>query len=1027
MLYHAWNIKPYVGQAFSLQREHMQPGYGLEGPANTTPSVCAVAVLSNDYMHLRPYQVNCSAEYYSRIICEQNVSSSLLKNEHRIFGYFTDIETHTAKLVGNAVGCPIGWNMYIHNQCVKFVRLTKTPHVAYCSDLKSAHLTIYVWLTCSRINELILPELRIFHQQCQEDDPLARALECLNGSNCKQYNHLLKTRMNTVYPMRTIVWFIETLDFEIIEGSCYNQVSCGSQWSTDGKYITMHNSSLTYEPNIFVACSRPVVSTVFRDPLPLIDYFKCVDGSFIASVFVCDGYSDCVTSEDEQNCTDICSEQDTSVEFCFRHCEFPRCTCHIFYYQCEHGGCIPLDKLCDGIADCLDSDDEQQCVPTFVSRPFGSSSENSSIYYELCTQDSLQCKSQSTCYPVSAICHYDLESSGSLAHCADGTHLGREAACEIATCHRQFKCVNSYCIPTRMVCNGQINCPNGDDEICGAELGGLLSCPGHLKCSGTSFCVPPWEVCDGNVHCPHQDDEKFCNLCFKGCKCHGNTIHCVNASAWREPLVCPPAPSALILRNAQWSLLHQLLKCDVSMWYHLVMIDIYCKVNGFNLSSEQIIFPLMSMNGLLLRTLNVHHCALTSLDRHAIPGGNTNHVNVSFNRIATMNADTFALAKKVRILDLSSNHLTHIARYYFAHLTRLRYLYLTRNPIGSVSHNAFIMNVELTRMRSDWYMLCCVVVRQTNDCLPTAQLVSSCSDLLRSTVQRLSIVVQGVTALVANVVVIVINLYVRGIEYRMFISLALSDALMGLYLLLFSYVDISNKGIFYDIISYWTQSSTCLVLAIFHFVSYEMSLVTICLLFLIRMLSLGTVGKIRSMQKKVVVVCVCFWLLVVLLSCSYAYFVHYNSIALKNNMCIMFSVSQSQTLLSYDYVSYTIFLISNTMFICVLLVSGVGIYNKVNLSSESISKMSGSKRAEPNRAKITNLKIRLGVLFCLNVICVVPVLVITVCSLSGTSVDDTWQQWIIVLVVPITATTNPLVYNIVAIKNIWAKRGRQIK
>ena len=994
----------------------------------STPSVCAVAVLSKDYMQLRPYQVNCSAEYYTRIICEQN-NSSFIKNAHSTIGYFTDIGTYMTKLVANTERCPAGWNLYIHNQCVKFVHITIKDDITPCS-FSDPHYIRKMYTTpgkCFIYVVFLLRWFNAFDRQCQQHDQLAFVVDCLTMNKCKQYRLLLKPILNNFYPLGTVVWFKDRHINTLQGGHCYNQLYCGRQWSTNAQYTTVYNSSLTYQPDIFVACGRPMISTVLLEPLTLTDYYKCVDGSFVASAFVCDGVSDCAVSEDEQKCIDICSEESNSTEFCFRHCAFPSCTCHIFYYQCESGGCIPLDKLCDGISDCVNSDDEQQCVLTNHSQVFSSSLEVNSSVSALCTHDSLQCKSKSTCYPVSAICHYDLESSGSLAYCADGTHLGHEDACQVVTCHRQFKCLDSYCIPTRMVCNGQINCPNGDDETCGAELAGLLSCPGHLKCSGTRFCAPPWEVCDGIAHCPRQDDEKFCKRCLKGCECHGNTIRCVNASEWSETIVCPLAPSALILRNDQWSLLHQLLKCDVNMWYHLVVVDINCNDNTFNLSSEQIIFPLMPRNDHLLRKMNVYHCDLAILGRHAIPGSNTNYVNVSFNRIATLNAKAFALAKNIRILDLSSNHLTHIARHYFAHLTRLRYLYLTRNPISSVSQNAFVMNSDLTRMRSDWYMLCCVVVRQTKDCQPTAQLVSSCSNLLRSTVQRVSIVVQGVTASVANVVGVVINLSLRGLEYRMFISLGFSDGLMGLYLLLLSYVDMSNMGTFYDIISYWTKSPMCVVLAILHFVSYEMSLVTISLLFLARMLSLGIIGKIRIMQKKIVLACVGFWLIVVLLSCVYAYFVLTSSLTLKNNMCIVFSVSQSQTLLSYDYVSYAIFLICNTMLVCIMLISGVGIYNKVKLSSESISKMSGTKRAESNRTKITTLKIRLWLLFCLNLICVVPVLVITILSLCGISVDNMWQQWIIVLVVPITATANPLVYNIVTIKNIWEKRSRRTK
>ena len=42
-------------------------------------------------------------------------------------------------------------------------------------------------------------------------------------------------------------------------------------------------------------------------------------------------------------------------------CAWPQCRCARGYYQCERGGCIPVDTMCDGTDNCADKSDEAHC------------------------------------------------------------------------------------------------------------------------------------------------------------------------------------------------------------------------------------------------------------------------------------------------------------------------------------------------------------------------------------------------------------------------------------------------------------------------------------------------------------------------------------------------------------------------------------------------------------------------------------------------------------------------------------------
>ena len=341
-------------------------------------------------------------------------------------------------------------------------------------------------------------------------------------------------------------------------------------------------------PTKYVVCSSQPVQYLCPP-----SYIPC-NGGCIRRQFLCDGKVDCENGEDEQNCSHLCEMFDTSPDYCQTKCHPENCTCHELYFQCPSGGCIHSSKVCDGHSNCISSEDESLCfslASTQRSRdrannfiPDEEDFSDEEIYVNLLrsvTEEvsdtcgavlQIPClKGHPTCYSIDQMCLYDHTQDGLLKYCGNGLHL---LECEHFQCSGSFKCQHSYCVPTYKVCNGVQDCPYGDDEV----MCPVLACSNMLQCGQT--CVHPSEICDGTMQCEYGEDELACDTpdCPPTCQCSGCAMKCytfitLDASFKRLTM--------FILRHPKLVLVKQIFQQVTS----LLILDIsYCSVTS--ISSE---------------------------------------------------------------------------------------------------------------------------------------------------------------------------------------------------------------------------------------------------------------------------------------------------------------------------------------------------------------------------------------------------------------------------------------------------------
>lgn len=147
-------------------------------------------------------------------------------------------------------------------------------------------------------------------------------------------------------------------------------------------------------------------------------------------------------------------------------------------YACASGSCVPREQVCNGVANCDDGADEENCVQRCERR------------------SDYRCKDGVTCVSADAICDGRDDCPG-----ADD-----EATCASTSC-AGFQCRDGSCIEADQKCDGNADCLLAEDEAPG--LCSPTRCGDEdLRCGDGKTCVRGSKICDGNPDCPGSEDEE---------------------------------------------------------------------------------------------------------------------------------------------------------------------------------------------------------------------------------------------------------------------------------------------------------------------------------------------------------------------------------------------------------------------------------------------------------------------------------------------------------------------------------------
>ena len=256
------------------------------------------------------------------------------------------------------------------------------------------------------------------------------------------------------------------------------------------------------------------------------------------------------------------------------------------------------------------------------------------------------------------------------------------------------------------------------------------------------------------------------------------------------------------------------------------------------------------------------------------------HLSINHLNIERILQNAFASLNLVS-LDLSDSYIKRLEDSAFATLTA-KNIFLNNTKISKFSSELFKGIENINFLVTDSVKFCCIkpYFLTEDRCFPRENEISSCDDLLRNEVLRPFVWVIGLTSFISNVLAFVYRMYDKErlkLGYGIFVSnLAISDFLMGVYLIIIASADVYYRGNYMMNDDEWRTGWLCNLAGVISTLSSEASVFFICLITIDRLLVVKyPFGEVRMRPRPSWVISAIAWSVCLFLSLVPIIFITY--------------------------------------------------------------------------------------------------------------------------------------------------------
>ncbi|KAJ8046996.1 hypothetical protein HOLleu_05862 [Holothuria leucospilota] len=291
---------------------------------------------------------------------------------------------------------------------------------------------------------------------------------------------------------------------------------------------------------------------------------------------------------------------------------------------------------------------------------------------------------------------------------------------------------------------------------------------------------------------------------------------------------------------------------------------------------------------------------------------------------------------------------------------------------------------------------------------------------MRSVPLRIFMWILGFSALLGNVTVIVWRFREKEkntIQSFLILNLAISDCLMGVYMIIIASADAHFRDVYIYKASQWLGSLMCSLAGILAVVSSEVSVFILTVISLDRFLCIVfPFGRVRLSQKGSRVIIACGWtcgiLLAVLPVMNISYFgdAYYG----HSSVCLAIPLDDNRSE-GWEF-SITVFLGLN--FACLLAIAGC--YIAIIIVSKRSSRSIRSSKTLANDIRLAS---KTAMIVTTDMFCWLPIVILGTLGTTGAiNIPSVVYAWTAVFILPINSSINPYLYTFSSMRRAKPKK-----
>ena len=385
------------------------------------------------------------------------------------------------------------------------------------------------------------------------------------------------------------------------------------------------------------------------------------------------------------------------------------------------------------------------------------------------------------------------------------------------------------------------------------------------------------------------------------------------------------------------------------------------------------------------------------------------NIDLSVMKIRYLPEKTFSACPHLRYINLSFNPLVKLPADMFSQSNDYYHIDLRGIPLQSMDSTNVFSITHIRVITGELPELCCIS-KFVDQCLVKQTGISSCEHLISPLLLQVTIWINGITVIALNLAVVYYRLSTKKSRKKWsaytnvyIINTACADVMMGVYVIILAVTNTSYRGIYAAFSWSWRTSNMCRILSVMSTVSFEVSLLSLATSVWFQFFTIQHVyGTLRHIKLLVTMSLATIWVIVAILGIIPVIDLPYfgRKFMSKSGTCLLYHLT-SEGNTSKEY-TIAIWLLGNLIILLMMSALQFGLGVKIYRSRSKV----GGRRS----AQAVNSYYLLVFYALVAVLCWMPVLITLMLVNVGVYVSEITSEYIVVLMLPLNALVNPILY-----------------